>query len=127
MTLTKSTFYGGAVLIILAIMYLLGASASRVGAVAPVSVSVATTSNPTVTSTAGTLFATTTCSSRIITTSASAIMLTFSDYSGQTPTGSFGHLQAASTTSSYDSGTYGCGLFKVFSFATQLLTVSETR
>lgn len=54
-------------------------------------------------------------------------MLTFSDYAGQTPTGLYGHLQAASTTVAYDSGLYGCGLMKVYSFATQQITVSETR
>jgi hypothetical protein len=89
--------------------------------------SVATTSNPTVTTTAAVVFATSTCASRIITTSAAPVMMTFSDYAGQTPTGSFGHLQAASTTVAYDAGVYGCGLVKVFSQGTQVITVTETR
>lgn len=88
---------------------------------------VATTSNPAVSNTGITLFATSSCSARVITTYASPVMLTFSDYAGQTPTGTFGHLQAASTTVAYDSGQYGCGLVKVFSFAAQSITVTETR
>lgn len=88
---------------------------------------IATTSNPTVTSTAGTLIATTTnCAARVISTTGSAVMLTFSDYIGQTPTASFGYVQPASTTVAYDAGIYGCGLVKVYSFATQVVTVSET-
>lgn len=89
---------------------------------------VATTTNPTLTGgTAAALMATSTCAARTITTSASAIMLTFSDYAGQTPTGSFGHLQAASTTATYDSGQIGCGLMKGYSFTTQVITVTEAR
>lgn len=90
--------------------------------------SVATTSQSGVSTTATMIFSTsTTCASRIITTRAQPIMLTFSDYAGQTPTGSFGHLQPASTTSVYDSGQYGCGLTKAFGFAADTITVTETR
>lgn len=88
---------------------------------------IASSTRITVTTTASSAFATSTCSSRTITTSASPIMLTFSDYAGQTPTGALGHLQAASTTVNYDAGSYGCGLFKVYSAATQLITVTEAR
>lgn len=88
---------------------------------------VATSSNLTVSATALSALATSTCAARIVTTGAAAVMLTFSDYAGQTPTGLYGHLQAASTTVAYDSGLYGCGLMKVYSFATQQITVSETR
>lgn len=72
-----------------------------------------------------TLVATSTCSATII-TAQTAIMLTFSDYVGQSPTGLFGVLQAASTTIAYDSGLYGCGLIKAFSYAAQSLTVTRT-
>lgn len=89
---------------------------------------VATTTNVALTAaTAANIIATSTCTARIITTSGSAVMLTFSDKQGQTPTGSFGFLQAASTTVVYDSGLYGCGLVKATSFATQLVTVSDVR
>jgi hypothetical protein len=55
-------------------------------------------------------------------------MLTFNDYAGQTPTGAFGHLQAASTTVVYDSGLYGCGAVKIYGFdANSVITVTETR
>ena len=90
-------------------------------------VGVATSSNPTLTTTAGILFATSTCSARIVTTVASPIMLTFSDFIGQTPTALFGHLQAASTTIVYDAEKYGCGSFKAYSFTTATVTVTETR
>lgn len=89
---------------------------------------VATTSNPTVTSTAGLVFATSTqCSARVITTYASPIMVTFSDVQGKVPTGTFGHLQAASTTVAYDSGIYGCETVRIYSFTSQAITVTETQ
>lgn len=88
---------------------------------------IATTSNPTVGTTAAVLFATSTCSTRVITTSAQPIMITFSENQPNVPTGSFGAIQAASTTVTYDAGQFGCGTYKVYSFATQLLTVSESR
>lgn len=64
-------------------------------------------------SAASTITATTTwCSSRVITTTGRDVMLTFDD--AKTPTGLFGHYQAASTTVAYDSGIYGCGAIKGF-------------
>lgn len=87
----------------------------------------ATTSQTTLGTTALSLFATSSCAARIISTTGQAIMLTFSDYAGQTPTGSFGVIQSASTTVEYDSGQYGCGLVKGISFASQLITLVETR
>lgn len=90
--------------------------------------SVATTSQPTVGTTAISVFATSTsCNARIISTYASPVMITFSDFKGETPTGVFGFLQAASTTQAYDSGIYGCGLLKIYSFTSQTITVTETR
>jgi len=75
---------------------------NALGSVAPgLQAYVATTSPAGVTTTASTIFATSTCSSRTITTVASPIMLTFSDYANQTPTALFGHLQSASTTVDY--------------------------
>lgn len=71
--------------------------------------------------------ATSSCAARVITTEGSAIMLTFSDLVGGSPTGSVGHWQAASTTVAYDGGQYGCGLVKAFSYTAQTLTVTETR
>lgn len=128
-TKSKSLLYVIVVALVLAIAYLMGTQVKQVYAGAPsgLPASVATTTNVTVTTTAGPIFATSTCAARVVTTSAQPIMMTFSDYSGQTPTGSFGHLQAASTTVVYDSGQYGCGLYKIYSFGTQLITVSETR
>ena len=86
---------------------------------------VATSTNPTVGTTALTVFATSSCAARIITTVASPIMVTFSDQF--TPTATYGHLQAASTTVAYDSGQYGCGAVKVYSFVSSAISVSESR
>ena len=88
---------------------------------------VATTSQTTLSTTALTLFATSTCAARIITTSAQPIMLTFSDVQGSVPTGSFGTIQSASTTVVYDSGQFGCGAIKGYSFASQVITLVESR
>ena len=70
------------------------------------------------------------CASRKITTYANPIMITFATSTDldQTvePTGVFGHLQAASTTVDYDSGTNGCGLWQAFGFgASTTISVSE--
>lgn len=81
--------------------------------------------------TAGTariLFATSTkCSSRVISTQAGAIKLTFSDFSGQRPTGVNGHDQSASTTVAYPAENYGCDAVWVYPYGTNTLTVTETR
>ncbi len=73
------------------------------------------------------LFATSTCTSRIITTQAGYLELTFNDKTGQSPSGTFGHYQAASTTIAYSSGDYGCGLVKGYSSAAQTITTTETQ
>jgi len=74
-----------------------------------------------------TLIATSTCAARIVSTGAGAVNLTFSDISGQTPSGTYGHWQAASTTVAYDSGQFGCGLVKAYGMSTGILTITETR
>lgn len=75
-----------------------------------------------------TAFATSTCASRVISTVAQPVMITFTDNAGQSPTGTYGHLQAASTSMAYDSGLYGCGALKVYGFvASTTITVSEAR
>ena len=73
------------------------------------------------------LFATSSCAARVVTTQGGYLELTFSDYAGQSPSATFGHYQAASTTVQYDSGLYGCGLFKGYSNVAQVVTVTETR
>lgn len=91
--------------------------------------SIATTSPAAVSTSQSLIFGTTSpnCSSRIITTLSSAIMLTFSDKPGVTPSATVGHLQAASTTQVYDSGLYGCDAVRAYSFSSQTITVSEAR
>ena len=116
-----------AVIALVAYILLSGAMTANASAPSGLPATVATTSVETLSTTALTLFATSTCAARIITTSGQAIMLTFSDNQGAVPTGSFGTLQAASTTVVYDSGHYGCGAVKGYSFASQALTLVESR
>lgn len=86
-------------------------------------------SSSAMTLTAGTaqgLFASsTTCTSRVVTTQTGYLMLTFIE--GQTPTGSFGVYQPASTTVAYDSGLYGCGKMSGLSNITQAVTLVDFR
>jgi hypothetical protein len=88
---------------------------------------VATSSAPTVGTSPSLVFATSTCSARVITTYASPIMISLSDVQGFTPSATQGHLQAASTTVVYDSGLYGCGAVRIYSFVSGAITVTETR
>ena len=115
--------------IVAGIAFLVLGQASQVSASAPsgLPATVATTSQTTLSTTALTLFATSTCAARIITTSANPIMLTFSDVQGSVPTGAFGTIQSASTTVVYDSGQFGCGAIKGYSFASQVITLVESR
>ena len=70
------------------------------------------------------IFATSTCSARIVTTTGGDITLSFHDgfvlgqYSG--------HLQLASTTEIYDGEQYGCGLMRVFAVSSTTITATET-
>ena len=81
-----------------------------------------------VSSTVGTIFATSSnCAARVISTDDSAIMLTFSQKDGEEPTGNVGHWQAASTTAVYDSGIYGCDAVRAYSYTSQNVQVYETR
>lgn len=72
-----------------------------------------------------------TCNARVVTTQGtSAVMLSFGDktngdFSSTTLAGTIGHLQAASTTVSYDAGIYGCGRWTAYAWASSTLTVSE--
>lgn len=77
--------------------------------------------------TATTLIATSSCASRVVSTTNSSLMLTFSNYNGASPSEVFGHMQIASTTVVYDSGQYGCGLVKAFADTATNITVTETR
>lgn len=88
---------------------------------------IATSSNPTVDTTARLLFATSSCTARTITTYASPVMLTFTDNPGRVPSAIYGHLQAASTTVVYDATQVGCGAVRIYSFTSQAITVSEAR
>lgn len=65
-----------------------------------------------------------TCSSRIITTVAQPVMLSF--HSSVVPTALAGHLQAASTTVVYKSDDYGCGAVSAYGYtASTTITTSE--
>lgn len=102
------------------------------GASAPsgLSSTVATSSEIAVSTTAITVFATSTlntCASRIISTNGDGIMMTFTDKNGDSPTAVHGHYQAASTTIAYDAGLYGCGAWKIYGIGAGRITVTETR
>ena len=64
------------------------------------------------------------CSSRVISTTGQAIMLSF--HSDISPTSMIGHYQAASTSVAYDSDVYGCGAVSAFgNVASTTITTSE--
>ena len=73
----------------------------------------ATTSLITLSNTASRdLFATSTgCTARIITTSSTPVRIKMGDHAEWTLSNSRGIFQPASTTQTYDSGLYGCGLW----------------
>jgi len=69
-----------------------------------------------------------TCNSRVISTTDSAIMISFGDVSGfgsTTVSATAGHWQPASTTVAYDSALYGCGLYSAYGYSSTTLTVSS--
>lgn len=72
------------------------------------------------------------CTSRIISTVAQPIMITFGDpvngdLSSTTLSGSIGHTQLASTTIAYDAGIYGCGRWSAYGYASSTITTVEMR
>lgn len=130
LTLPVSFVVAAIVLTVAAILFVMADSSQLAHASAPsgLPATIATSSNPTVTTTASLVVATTSaCAARIITTVASPVMITFGDTSFGGPTGTYGHLQPASTTVAYDSGLYGCGAVRIYSFVSSAITVSESR
>lgn len=117
------------VMVLCFVAYIVGMNENKVLGSAPpgAPAQVATTSRAAVTNSASLLFATSSCASRIISTGASAVMLGFSDAQGFAPTGELGLVQLASTTVAYDSGLYGCDAVRIFSYAAQTVTVTESR
>lgn len=116
--------------VILAIMYLSSTFQVKAATQPGIAAFVATSSNITLpAATAISVFATSTCAARIVSTQVMPVMLTFSDITNQSPTGSFGLLQAASTTVAYDASLYGCGLVKIVGggIGATLISVYETR
>lgn len=75
--------------------------------------------------TAGTLVASSSCTSRVVSTQSSGILLTFDDR--YTPTLGVGFWQGASTSVAYDGGLYGCGQMKAISAGAQVITVMDVR
>lgn len=131
MTLTKLS----PVLVVVGLLlvaYLIGASIAPAHASAPdgIAATIATSSNPILgAGTVSLIAASSSCGGggRVVTTESSAIMLTFGDGPGLQPTGTYGHLQNASTTVSYSANIYGCGAFRAYSFAASPITISESR
>lgn len=115
--------------VLLAIVALLGGTATLGSVTGGTPATVATsTFQAVVAATPELLFATSTsCSSRIITTQTNPVRLTFSDFTGQRPTSAGGVFQAGSTTIAYEAETYGCNAVYVYPYGTDTLTVIETR
>lgn len=89
---------------------------------------VATSSNPSLPAGGSTLvFATSTCSARVIAASSSPLMISFSDIQGQIPSVLTGIQQLASTTVLYDSERYGCGAVRIWSKTADIIGVMESR
>ena len=72
------------------------------------------------------IFATSTCVARVIGRASTSPMLTLTD-SQTNPSGGFGVHNNASTSVTYDSGVYGCGLWRAFNTSdTQVIfTITE--
>mgnify|MGYP001612020141 FL=1 len=101
---------------------------------------IATSSQPTVGTTAVALWSAGNsngnCSSRVISTQGKAIMLSFGDRPNYpagnrattTVSGTLGFLQAASTTVTYDASVYGCGSVSAYGFdSSTTITIAEFR
>ena len=130
MTFTqKTSLFGFGLLAAVLFVYVLGLSTQKAYGSAPsgLPAAIATSSTAAVSSTASLVFATSTCSARIISTGVNGIMITLSDKQGLVPSGTVGHWQGASTTVAYDSGQYGCGAFRVYSSVSQTINVSESQ
>jgi hypothetical protein len=130
MTKTLTFFLAGAGFLFIAISVMVY-QANLASASAPIGLpaTVATTSNWGVgPQLANSIFATSTCSARIVTTRENPVRIVFSDVEGRIPTATVGHLQLSSTTVAYDSGIVGCGLMRIFGvYASSTITVTETR
>lgn len=63
------------------------------------------------------------CTSRIIGTASSSLMLSFS--SSIAPTSTIGYWQSSSSTVSYDNAVYGCGAITAYSPASSTITVTQ--
>lgn len=72
------------------------------------------------------------CTSRVISTAASPLMLSLGESVNPngvtiTPTGSLGHIQAASTTVAYPAELFGCGTVTAYAFSSSTITTAELR
>jgi hypothetical protein len=129
---TKSTtallaLIAAAYLFAAAYLYFSHPNTSRAEAPTGLQATIATTSVESVTTTPILVFATSTCAARTISTTASPIMITFSDNQSFQPSGIQGFLQAASTTASYNGGLTGCGAMRIYSFVASTISVTESR
>ena len=132
-----TTLVAIALVVIALIAYIFGLQERSTFAAAPpgVPATMATTSQITIGPGSGgdgvneIIFATSSCTARVISTVASPIMLSFTLSNGSTtlPSGTSGLLQGASTTIAYDSELYGCGAVVAYGFSTSTISISEAR
>lgn len=71
------------------------------------------------------LYATSTCASRIIGQASSSLRAVFQD-NAVFPSGTFGHIHSGSTSVAYDSGIYGCGLWRIYNPSDSEVTFTIT-
>ena len=98
-----------------------------------VATTIATSTNFIVVKASRQLFATSTCSARIISTVGEDITILFGTQLGNVPSATLGHVQFASTTVTYPAENFGCGTWNVFgqsipaSPALTSITITETQ
>ena len=117
-----------AIILIASIVFLAGQQSASASAPSGLPATMATTSNVTMPAvTVVTVAATSSCTATVVQTGVSAVMLQFGDRNGAALSGTNGTaLQAASTTVAYDSGLYGCGKIRAYSYTAQPITISQT-
>lgn len=132
MTIKNTLLFATALIVatglISAVIFAIAPQTAQGSAPSGLPATVATSGPLAITTASQTIIATSTdCAARIVSTNNQPLKLTFGDADGDTPTGTNGIWQGASTTVSYDGGLYGCGAVKAFSYAAQTIYAVETR
>lgn len=129
LTLPLSGIVGAIVLTIALILFVMASGSQQAHANAgELPATIASSSEQTISTTPLLGFATSSaCTTRIISTTASPIMITFSQVQGLLPAAQVGVLQPASTTVAYSNASYGCGAVYVYSFVSGPVYLTDSR